>query len=253
MGAKVIGISNNVPTRPSHFDVINLKTKIKHFTLDICDFKKLSNQFKKHNPDFIFHLAAQSRVQPSFDDPEESLRVNVLGTSKVLEWSRKNNTKIIYAGSSSKHHNPSDSPYAMYKYLGEETCKLYKSSFNLNVEIARFYNVFGPGENIDEIYKNQDPEGVTVEDELRRTGQLGDVPCKVFPIKAYYELHIEQGPVLENENISIGVVTGGQGSVWTHINLYGQGAHAGTTPMDYRKDPMMGASRIITFARTKHL
>ena len=93
----------------------------------------------------------------------------------------------------------------------------------------------------DEIYKNQDPEGITVEDELRRTGQLGDVPCKFFPIKAYYELHIEQGPVLENENTSIGVVTGGQGSVWTHITLYGQGAHAGTTPMDYRKDPMMGA------------
>ena len=101
----------------------------------------------------------------------------------------------------------------------------------------------------DEIYKNRDPEGVTVEKELRRTGQLGDVPCKFFPIKAYYELHIEQGPVLENENTSIGVVTGGQGSVWTHINLYGQGAHAGTTPMDYRKDPMMGASRIITELR----
>ena len=101
----------------------------------------------------------------------------------------------------------------------------------------------------DEIYKNKDPEGVTVEDELRRTSQIGDVTCKSFPIKAYYELHIEQGPVLENENTSIGVVTGGQGSVWTHINLYGQGAHAGTTPMDYRKDPMMGASRIITELR----
>ena len=101
----------------------------------------------------------------------------------------------------------------------------------------------------DEIYKNKDPEGVTVEDELRRTSQIGDVTCKSFPIKAYYELHIEQGPVLENENTSIGVVTGGQGAVWTHINLYGQCAHAGTTPMDYRKDPMMGASRIITELR----
>ncbi len=101
----------------------------------------------------------------------------------------------------------------------------------------------------DEIYKKQDPEGITVEEELRRTGQLGDVPCRFFPIKAYYELHIEQGPVLENENTSIGVVTGGQGSVWTHITLYGQGAHAGTTPMNYRRDPMMGASRIITELR----
>lgn len=122
---------------------------VKYINDDITNIYKIDNDF-----DFCFHLAAQSRVQPSFDDPEESLRVNVLGTSKVLEWSRKNNTKIIYAGSSSKHHNPSDSPYAMYKYLGEETCKLYKSSFNLNVEIARFYNVFGPGENVDEIFGN---------------------------------------------------------------------------------------------------
>ena len=67
---------------------------------------------------------------------------------------KKNNTKIIYAGSSSKHHKPSDSPYAMYKFLGEEICKLYRSSFNINVEIARFYNVYGPGENADEKYGN---------------------------------------------------------------------------------------------------
>ena len=104
--------------------------------------------------DVCFHLAAQSRVQPSFDNPEESFRVNVSGTSKVMEWSKENDVKVIYAGSSSKHHNPSDSPYAMYKFLGEEVCKLYRKSFGVNVEIARFYNVYGPGENIDEKYGN---------------------------------------------------------------------------------------------------
>ena len=71
-----------------------------------------------------------------------------------MEWSRINNTKVIYAGSSSKHHNPADSPYAMNKFLGEEVCKLYKRSFNSNVEIARFYNVYGPGENIDDKFGN---------------------------------------------------------------------------------------------------
>tara|TARA_Y100000996_G_scaffold411026_1_gene394419 strand:+ start:3576 stop:4430 length:855 start_codon:yes stop_codon:yes gene_type:complete len=116
---------------------------------DINNIDKVFNDF-----DLCFHLAAQSRVQPSFDDPEESLRVNVIGTSKVLEWGKKNNTKIIYAGSSSKHHKPSDSPYAMYKFLGEEICKLYRNTFNINVEIARFYNVYGPGENTDEKYGN---------------------------------------------------------------------------------------------------
>ena len=116
---------------------------------DILNINNIVNDF-----DFCFHLAAQSRVQPSFDNPEGSLRVNVNGTSRVMEWSKLNNTKVIYAGSSSKHHKPSESPYAMYKFLGEEVCKLYKDSYNVNVEIARFYNVYGPGENVDERYGN---------------------------------------------------------------------------------------------------
>ena len=122
---------------------------VKYIKDDILNINNIVNDF-----DFCFHLAAQSRVQPSFDNPEESLRVNVNGTSRVMEWSKLNNTKVIYAGSSSKHHKPSESPYAMYKFLGEEVCKLYKDSYNVNVEIARFYNVYGPGENVDERYGN---------------------------------------------------------------------------------------------------
>ena len=116
------------------------------------DITNIGNQGDDY--DVCFHLAAQSRVQPSFENPEESFRVNVYGTSKVMEWARNSNVKIIYAGSSSKHHTPSDSPYAMYKFLGEEICKLYKQSYQVNVEIARFYNVYGPGESIDEKYGN---------------------------------------------------------------------------------------------------
>jgi len=115
----------------------------------------IENLFKlKMNFDLCFHLAAQSRVQPSFDDPQESVRANVTGTTRVMEWARTNNVKVIYAGSSSKHHDPSDSPYAMTKFLGEEICKLYKKSFNVNVEIARFYNVYGPLEPVDEKFGN---------------------------------------------------------------------------------------------------
>ena len=115
----------------------------------------IENLFKlKMNFDLCFHLAAQSRVQPSFDDPQESVRVNVTGTTRVIEWAKINNIKVIYAGSSSKHHDPSDSPYAMTKFLGEEICKLYKKSFDVNVEIARFYNVYGPLEPLDEKFGN---------------------------------------------------------------------------------------------------
>ena len=115
----------------------------------------IENLFKlKMNFDVCFHLAAQSRVQPSFDDPQESVRANVTGTTRVMEWAKINNVKVIYAGSSSKHHDPSDSPYAMTKFLGEEICKLYKKSFDVNVEIARFYNVYGPLEPLDEKFGN---------------------------------------------------------------------------------------------------
>ena len=104
--------------------------------------------------DLIFHLAAQSRVQPSFENPSETFRVNVKGTEAVCKFALDIGARIVYAGSSSKHHNPATSPYAMYKFLGEGICKLYKESFNLEVEICRFYNVYGPGEALDEVNGN---------------------------------------------------------------------------------------------------
>lgn len=113
----------------------------------------LINQLK-FKIDFCFHLAANARVQPSFEESSKYFYSNVSGTLQIMEWARKTNVKVIYAGSSSKHHDPSDSPYAMYKFLGEEVCKLYKKSFNVNVEIARFYNVYGPNENLDEVNGN---------------------------------------------------------------------------------------------------
>jgi UDP-glucose 4-epimerase len=93
-----------------------------------------------------FHLAGLSRIQPSFKNPIETFRVNTNGTLKVLEWGLKNNVKIIYAGSSSVHHNPYQSPYALSKYLGEELCRMYNETYGLIVNIARFYNVYGPNE-----------------------------------------------------------------------------------------------------------
>lgn len=114
-----------------------------------CDIEQIE-YIKGKDIDLCYHLAAQSRVQPSFDDPTECLRVNVNGTQKVMEWVDNWDIRVVYAGSSSKHHDPTDSPYAMYKYLGEEVCKLYKNSFDVDVQIARFYNVYGPSESLDE-------------------------------------------------------------------------------------------------------
>lgn len=121
----------------------NHQDGIKYFQGDVCDIDKIisSNEF-----DICFHLAGLSRIQPSFKEPNKTFKANTYSTLRVLEWAKKNNTKVIYAGSSSKHHNPSESPYAMFKFLGEEICKLYRNVYKMNIEIVRFYNVYGPNE-----------------------------------------------------------------------------------------------------------
>jgi len=89
-------------------------------------------------------------------------------------------------------------------------------------------------------------DGARLGDELTRIGYAGPtpVPAASFPC-AYAELHIEQGPVLEDEQITIGVVTGVQGISWTEVTVTGQSAHAGTTPMPLRHDPIVVAARAI--------
>lgn len=107
------------------------------------------NYFNGNNFDIVYHLAALSRIQPSFNNPLETFRVNTQGSLIVAEWARKYNVKVIYAGSSSRWHDPFQSPYACFKHMGEEVYKMYRKVYNLNVEIARFYNVYGPKEIVD--------------------------------------------------------------------------------------------------------
>ena len=89
-------------------------------------------------------------------------------------------------------------------------------------------------------------DGARLGDELARIGYAGPtpVPAASFP-HAYVELHIEQGPVLEDEGTTVGVVTGVQGISWTEVTITGQSAHAGTTPMHLRHDPLAVAARTI--------
>ena len=94
-------------------------------------------------------------------------------------------------------------------------------------------------------YSRDDADGKTLGEELARIGFKGDKPVGGFPIHASFELHIEQGPILEDENIEIGVVTHGQGQRWYEIKLTGFESHAGSTPMPRRKDALLGAARIV--------
>ena len=116
----------------------------KYLEGDIATIEYINGDF-----DVCYHLAALSRIQPSFDDPTETFRVNVEGTRAVAEWARHNKIKVVYAGSSSRWHDPYQSPYACFKHMGEEIFKLYKKVYDLDAEICRFYNVYGPDEIIE--------------------------------------------------------------------------------------------------------
>jgi len=97
----------------------------------------------------IYHLAGLSRIQPSFKNPTETFRVNTIGTESVCSFAKKINAKVVYAGSSSRWHDPFQSPYACYKHMGEEICKMYRKVYDMDIEIVRFYNVYGPNEVVD--------------------------------------------------------------------------------------------------------
>lgn len=92
-------------------------------------------------------------------------------------------------------------------------------------------------------------DGAVVGDELDRIGYRGAAPCPASPPHAFVELHIEQGPRLEAEGITIGAVDSVQGISWTELTIVGQSNHAGTTPMDLRRDPAYAAARITTAVR----
>ena len=90
-----------------------------------------------------------------------------------------------------------------------------------------------------------DPDGKTIGQELQRIGHAGEVPCGGRPVGAYFEAHIEQGPILEAESKTIGIVTGAQGQRWYEVTVIGQEAHAGPTPMNRRRDALVGAARMV--------
>jgi N-carbamoyl-L-amino-acid hydrolase len=90
-----------------------------------------------------------------------------------------------------------------------------------------------------------DNDGLSVADELNRLGWAGTRPAAPRPFTAAFELHIEQGPILEAEESDIGVVTGVQGFRWYTIRIIGDEAHAGPTPMEVRHDPAAAIARII--------
>ena len=104
--------------------------------------------------------------------------------------------------------------------------------------------VFAGMHALDWAYARQDKDGKRFGDELERIGWKGDEDVGGRPMKAFFELHIEQGPILEDEGIDIGVVTHGQGLWWLQVTLTGKDAHTGSTPMPKRRNAGLGMARV---------
>jgi N-carbamoyl-L-amino-acid hydrolase len=106
------------------------------------------------------------------------------------------------------------------------------------------------GMSVEAVLEVEGSDGTVVGEELDRIGYRGSAPCPGAAPHAFVELHIEQGPVLDKEDIQIGLVEGVQGISWTELALSGQSNHAGTTPMSLRRDPMRVAAEIVVAARS---
>ena len=104
--------------------------------------------------------------------------------------------------------------------------------------------VFAGAFSLQHALSRTDIEGKSVGDELARIGYAGTAPLGT-PIGAYFEAHIEQGPILEETRNTIGIVTGALGQRWFDVTVTGMNAHAGPTPMNLRRDALLAASRIV--------
>ena len=166
LGAKITGISNNEKSKPSNFEILQIKNKINHKVVDIKDLKKLKKIIIKFKPDYIFHLAAQALVKKSYKNPVDTFITNSIGTLNILDIlkSLKNKCTVILITSDKSYKNleiqrgykENDiiggvDPYSASKGCAELIIQSYLNSFlqkkkNISIGVARAGNVIGGGD-----------------------------------------------------------------------------------------------------------
>jgi UDP-glucose 4-epimerase len=188
-GHDVTVIDNESSDAHDHFYWNPLANNYKY---NICDYIMCSDVFKRHNPDVVFHIAAEARIQPCIEDPLKAVESNMVGTATILELCRRYKVKkVMYSSTSSAYglknscplseDMPNDclNPYSVSKVSGEELCKMYSSLYNLETIIFRYFNVYGERQPLKGQYapvigifqrqkKNNEPLTIVGDGEQRR-------------------------------------------------------------------------------------
>lgn len=166
LGANIIGLSKDIPTSPSMYEVLELESKIKHYNENVKNKKAVYKIIHENEPDFIFHLAAQPIVSSSFKDPLETIETNVIGTANILDALRdyKKKISVVMITSDKCYDNVEwvwgyketdklggKDPYSASKGAAELVFKTYYESFfkdskNIFMSSVRAGNVIGGGD-----------------------------------------------------------------------------------------------------------
>jgi N-carbamoyl-L-amino-acid hydrolase len=179
------------------------------------------------NPDLAPVLFG-SHVDSQYNGGRFDGVVGVLGALEVIET-------LNDAGETTEH------PIEIVAWTNEEGVRFQPDMLGSGV----FCDVFG----LDYAYSREDKDGHRFGEELERIGYKGEAPCEPRDLHCYFEMHVEQGPFLEQEGLPVAAVEGVFGFSWMNVSFEGQANHAGPTPMDMRHDALVGASDVIQAVR----
>lgn len=150
LGHRVVCIDNESSNSTDQF---TWNPNCSNHKIDICDMNSILPLFK--DVDYVFHLAAESRIGPTIENPVRAFKTNVLGTANILQCSRENGVKkVVFSSTSSAYGNNTSpnvetqkddplNPYSVSKVSGEKICSMYTSLFGLKTIIFRYFNIYG--------------------------------------------------------------------------------------------------------------
>lgn len=212
--------------------------KVRDWFADKCENAGLDLRVDAFGNMFARRTGSDSNAKPILlgshldSQPYGGIYDGTLGVVAALEFVRELNDRNITTAR----------PIEVVNWTNEEG-----SRFQLAMQGS---GVWTGAHDIETEYDKRDADGNRLEDELERIGYKGTHPAKpTEEYEAYLELHIEQGPYLEENDKDVGVVTGIVGFTWGAITYYGEADHSGSTPMHYRNDALVAAADVITQIR----